>query len=350
MDTFFEIEKIVETRLAEEYGASIGRAIWGEYVVARPIIFDIASHIERFEPALTDHGPKHIRNVFDNAWQLLGSDVCAGKDSRVALNTNELYFLALGILFHDLGNIHGRKEHNRHLQASYTAAKRAGVESNKLTEKRHLFAIVEAHCGQTRDGSTDTLRRLEPKGLFMGHQVDCQRVGAILRLADELAEGPQRASRFLQKHFPIDRDSQVYHDYANVTQIAIDRPNERLVLEYEIEICPEDWNSAFDETRLTRLIECCYNRAVKLDLERKYNRHYCSLLRPFKQTEISFHFHLHGEYVPIEIPRIVLDDLVLPSNANTVSLPEKEKTLALTSLIPRLKEMACPSQEPISAT
>jgi hypothetical protein len=89
-----------------------------------------------------------------------------------------------------------------------------GNGSELLPEKRLLFGIVEAHCGQTRDGSRDTIKNLDASAAFQRKLINCQRVAAILRLADELAEGPQRSSLFMQKNYPPDQNSQVFHDYA----------------------------------------------------------------------------------------------------------------------------------------
>ena len=85
----------------------------------------------------------------------------------------------------------------------------------------------------------------------------------------------------MQTHFPYPEDSAIYHDFANVTRVFIDRDGERIVLPFDIEIAPDTWGQTFDENRLRRLLLRCYGRAVKLDIERKYNRHFCSLIRPF---------------------------------------------------------------------
>lgn len=336
MQNLSEIERIAETRVIAAHGSAKGKALWGEYMSARlSVAQDILPFIARTEPNLTDHGTSHINEVFENAFALLGTKACKGNDSKTALNANELYFLCLAILFHDLGNIHGRKEHNRNLEAAYKHAR--GEDPKLFPEKRLLFAIVEAHCGQTRDGSKNTIGNLESANSFEKERLDCQRVAAILRLADELAEGPQRTSVFMQKHFPYPDESAVFHEYANVTRVFIDRNGERIVLTFDIEILPADWGLEFNEDRLKKLLDLCYLRSIKLDLERKYNRHYCSLLRPFKKTEVSFHFHLHGRALELGIPKITLDDLVLPTPDKTMTLTDKEISLQLDSLIPKLR-------------
>ena len=339
MQQYTDIERTVEPKLIAAYGETDGKALWGGYTKARQkIVHDIAPYISRFELDLTDHSARHIKNVLHNAYRLLGEKTCTGFDPKSALNANEMYFLVLSILFHDLGNIFGRKDHNRRLEEVYAYAR--GNEADLLSEKRHLRNIVEAHCGQTREGHKDTIGSLDSAAVFREERLDCCCVAAILRLSDELAEGPQRTSLFLQKHFPVLPASEVYHDYANVTSVCVDRPGGRIVLTFDIEISPPEWKQPFDQARLERLLKFCDSRAIKLDLERKYNVHYCSLLRPFKKTEVSFHFHFKGQDLRLGLPKIVLDDLVLPTPTADMSLAKRDKSFDIPSLIPKLREAA----------
>jgi hypothetical protein len=319
MQQFTELERLVEPKLKSEFGEAEGGALWGGYTSARlKVLDDIAPFIAVEEKNLTDHSARHIKNVLQNAYRLLGEAACTGTDSQTALNANELYFLVLSILFHDLGNIFGRHDHNRKLEKAYSYAR--GSTSDLLPERRLLFSIVEAHCGQTREGSKDTIGALDGVASFKQKRLDCRRVAAILRLADELAEGPQRTSLFRQKHFPPGKDSVLYHDYANVVDPCIDRSAERIVLTYDIDVCPEGQQPPFNPEWLRQILSYCDKRSIKLDLERKYNSHYCSLLRPFKKTEISFHFHFQGKDLQLPYNKIVLDDLVLPTLTENSSL------------------------------
>jgi hypothetical protein len=270
---------------------------------------------------------------------LLGKSGCAGKDSKKSLTPTELYFLVLSILFHDSGNVFDRKGHESRLEEAYTFAR--GNSQSLAPEKRLLFQIVRSHCGETSEGSSDTIGLLDPKGSFSGKHVDCQRVGTVLRLADELAEGPQRTSLFMQRYQPFPAGSQVYHDYANiVSSIHIDAGNERIAIIYDIDIAPETWSNGFDEERLSSLLNFCYHRIVKLDLERKYNRHYCSLLRPFKKSEFSLNFHYRTKPLDVNLGKITLDDLILPDPPMPTDLLKQFDDLNITNLMPQLKKLA----------
>jgi hypothetical protein len=336
---FTEIEKLCKTALAKGHDHTEGEALWSQYVTTREKVFkDLLPYIRKSEPFLTDHDGPHIIHVMDNAYKLLGKSGCTGKDSRSSLTTEELFLLILSILFHDVGNVFGRKGHQSRLEEAYIYAR--GDDQALLPEKRLLLSIVQSHGGETASGSPDTIEPLDKHGVFRGKQVDCQRVASILRLADELAEGLQRTSLFMQQYLPFPEDSQVFHDYAVVTTITIDSGTERIALVYHIDIAPKSWGNRFDEERLRKLLQFCYSRIVKLDLERRFNRHYCSLLRPFKKTEVSFHFYCKNRQLEINLPKVVLDDLILPGSPEPTKFLSKYKELELTALMPKLEELA----------
>jgi hypothetical protein len=334
MQKLTKIEDLCKKRTEETFGAGL----WAGYIVSREKIFDkVIAHISRNEPFLTDHSASHIINVLNNAYDLLGREKCIGNDSTKSLDSAELYFLVLSILFHDVGNVFTRKGHKSRLGEAYEFAR--GTDQSLLQEKQLLFRIVEAHGGETTKGSSDTIGPLDNESVFKGKRVDCQRVAAILRLADELAEGAQRTSLFMQKYLPYPEDSEVFHDYANVTDINIGREQGRIAVVYQIEMAPETWGAIYNPQRLRKLLEFCYHRLYKLDLERKYNRHYCSMLTPFKKTEASFHFHFKGRDLRLELPKLVLDDLILPNSIKHNPIETTYPDYQLDRLMPRLADL-----------
>lgn len=83
------------------------------YVQARTVLLDdVYQEIRSSEPSLTDHGPEHVQNVLENVFKLLGHDIDYFRPI-------EHYVLGLGVLFHDVGNLHGRKEHNKRIGQFY---------------------------------------------------------------------------------------------------------------------------------------------------------------------------------------------------------------------------------------
>lgn len=338
-----ELEVICKRQVEKAFG----RPLWAEYEVARGKVFtELLPFIRIREPFLTDHGPDHIVNVFNNAYALLGKDQCVAKDTSKSLSVAELYLLVLSILFHDVGNVFSRKGHKSRLQEAYEFAK--GNAVTLAQERRLLFNIVEAHGGETRHGSHDTIGPLEKQDVIMSQRVDCQRIAAILRFADELAEGPQRTSIFMQHYLEVPDDSQVYHDYSGVCDMHISPEDERIAVVYDIEMRPPAWGSTYDASRLRKLLEFCFMRLSKLDKERKYNRHYCSLLHRFKRTDASFHFHLMGKDLHLDLPHVVLDDLVLPNSIDPTEIATACSAMDLDLLMTTIEKAAsaAPAQPP----
>jgi hypothetical protein len=53
---------------------------------------------------------------------------------------------------------------------------------------------------------------------------------------------------------------------------------------------------------------------VKLDQERRYNKHYCSWLSNFKRTSATFNFWWKSELLELGIEPLELSDLVVPGD------------------------------------
>ena len=186
-----EIENITKQKLIVERGDAGGDEKFGLYTTARKhLIEQILSEIKGILPDHTDHDIPHIENVLDNARKLLGDDV-------KNLSGTDLYCLILSILFHDTGNVFGRKEHQRKVGEIYKFV-RPGIEF-KPDENSIILAAAAAHCGKAKDGTKNTLKEISEHGHMDGQPVKLREIAAILRFADELAEGPQRTSLFMQQ-------------------------------------------------------------------------------------------------------------------------------------------------------
>ena len=66
---------------------------------------EVYEDIRGTEPSLSDHGTTHVSNVQQNAIRLLSDD-----DIIKDLSGIEMYCLGMFILFHDVGNVYGRKK------------------------------------------------------------------------------------------------------------------------------------------------------------------------------------------------------------------------------------------------
>ena len=324
-----KFETHLKTRLVEEVGGEQARQMFSAYEVARgKLIDDIYEEIKAAEPDLSDHGPKHIANVLDKVWHLLLD--CYSEHS---LSANDLYILAMGVLFHDVGNLHGREDHRKKIGEIFDWAR--GRDAKVRREKNLVMRLTRAHTGVAMDGTKDTLKEVDEIDHLGAASIQLRSIAAILRFADELAEGPQRTSEFRRMAGLYDVESQIYQDYASVTNIGIDRPHQRILLTYEIEIDESDAERDDYSAWLQSFLSFIYERVRKLDQERRYARFYSDVLQPFKTTRISFHFHCGGTLLSPDLPILQLDDKVVPGE-QAKDLPEIDPKYTISQLVAEL--------------
>ena len=261
---------------------------------------NVYGEIKAVEEDLTDHSERHIRNVQDNAARLIGEE---GKNKY---NGAELYFLSLSILFHDVGNINGRDGHNKKVTDIYNKIR--NKESHFNQERRLIVKTVAAHCGVSSKGDKDTLNELDEQCDLYGHSLRLRELAAVLRFADELAEGPQRTSDYMIEHKKYSEESLIYHEYAQITTLHIDRGNSRITISYDI-----DCNQCRD---LGELLTFTYKRVLKLDLERRYCKYYAPILDVFKRTDISYEFNHDGNPIELGLDKISLEDKYMYMDVN----------------------------------
>jgi hypothetical protein len=301
-----------------------------DYSTARRfVVEEIAGHIGTTEPDLTDHSDHHLADVMERAVKLIG-------DKTEYFSPHELYLLGVTILFHDVGNLHGRKEHHKKIAGVYDDLRKR--EARFKTERTAVLAIAGAHTGSAKDGSIDALRDVGSLS-FQANSVRAQQIAAVLRFADELAEGPQRTSAYLQNHQMYKPDSRVFHEYANVTDYCIDRGAERIAASYNIDITLVSSELQVGQgVPLSELLQFSYARIVKLDQERRYCKHYCDLLSAFKETAVAFNFYLEGQQLDIGIPPLVISDLIVPGEP-AKDLEQIDARYAISAILDGLKSV-----------
>ena len=294
-------------KILEEFEGSKGRELASAYEQAQAKLQqEVYENIQGAEPNLSDHGPRHVANVQQNATRLLSNEGVIRDLSAI-----EMYCLGMCILFHDAGNVFGREGHHNRVAKIFDDIR--GTDASLRREKTLVVRAARAHTGTTQDGSRDTLKELTEVEQLEGEPVRLRELAAILRFADELAEGPQRTSQFMRKEGLYELESQKFHDYASSTHILIERGTNRIVLTYEIDI-EVDQSDDIRQARLSKFFEFIYGRILKLNQERQYARYYSELLAPFKFTDISFNFHCRGELLPTDLSPLRLTDIVVPGD------------------------------------
>lgn len=259
--------------------------------------------IRRTEPNLTDHGPRHIRHVLENVFKLLEGDLDY-------FSPVELYILGMSVLFHDVGNLEGREDHNRRIAQFYDHVRRG---SEFAHEKALIVRIAAAHTGKARNGSSNTLADVPLSSHLNGEPVRAREIAAIVRFADELAEGPQRTSAYLRKRREYPAGSIPHHDYASATGITIDGGNNRIAVTYQFEVRT---NRGLDQelSRLKRFLQYACSRLAKMDIERRYARHHCaSPLLPFQKISVCLDVQIDGDFVERPLEATISDEVNLDS-------------------------------------
>ena len=322
-----KIEQELEQKLKKR--GSNGKALYARYIAARTVLNkDILPWIRSIEGSLTDHGPDHIRNVLDNAYQLIGP--------KSELNEIELYILCQSILFHDVGNLFGRQKHNLNIPQIYIK-----IFSELWLSRQEMSLVISigrSHSGKSpADGSKDTLKDLKTD-FYESTNVRVQLLAAILRFADELAEGPQRTSSHLINLNMFHPESQIYHMYASATHVGIDRGGDRIALSYHIELDKFNFSAPTGVEEFSKFMKCIYSRVHKLDGERRYCKHYCDLLNPYKRTSVSFSFWSNDHQIDLSVAPFELDDLFVPGS----DLKDIEKVFpnyGIEEMVLRIKQL-----------
>ena len=154
---------------------------------------------------LTNHGPDHVNQVVQRTTDLL-------RDSGCKLSAYEGYILLSAILFHDVGNIFGRKNHEaRAWEIMNRLGSLAGTDT---LEKKTIIKIALVHGGAF-NGSKDTIGQLQERDDILNKPVRKRLLAALLRFGDELADDYSRASRYMLDAGMIPTDSQIYHRYSD---------------------------------------------------------------------------------------------------------------------------------------
>ena len=328
--TLSKFETRMKIALHDEFDEAGADELFAQYVAARQVLLeDVFEEIRGTEPYLSDHGPRHIRNVLDNVDELL-------PPNENHFSAIELYLLGLSVLFHDVGNLEGRKNHNQKISKYYDHV-RGGHSARFAGEKHLVVSAAQAHTGKAKDGSHDTINDVPDVLHLVGRPIRLRGISAVVRFADELAEGPQRTSHFLRAAGGYPKDSETFHDYAATTSIAIDRGNRRIALTYNLVFETYGARDAERLDRLRKLLEFIYHRIAKLDGERKYARFYCpELLLPFGETSVAFNVQAGGEFQDLGLREIQLSDKVVPDERMR-ALPEIDDCFCSATVTERLR-------------
>ncbi len=172
-----------------------------------PIQDEIKAVVAKIDPTiyLNAHGSAHIKTVVERLTMLLAHN-------EINLSIYETYLLLLSAQFHDIGHIiNGRDTH------ADDAGKIISKISHQLlnaVDKKIVFDIASAHSGKN-----NPIGKLPITDTISNEKIRCRLLSAILRLADELADGTERASNFLlesgEGKGQIPDESKIFHVFSH---------------------------------------------------------------------------------------------------------------------------------------
>ena len=296
-------EKAMKVYLIEELGEEEGSVLYSDYEHLRNELVkdNFFQEIKIQEPSLSDHSDRHIRDVQNRAYRLIGDFKERG------LSVMDVYCLSLMILFHDVGNIFGRKGHDSICKIAEVYNKYRVSHESYGDERRQVTLGASAHSGLSSAGCKDTLKYLI-KGSIKSEEINLPEIAAILRFADELSEGKHRTCSFLLERGMYEAESQIYHKYANITEILIDRALERISITYNINVSDKFDENIDEQAEITELIKFSFYRAIKLDQERRYTKYYSSTLQAFKYVTVLYNFEKNYTPLVLNIQPIRFED------------------------------------------
>lgn len=296
-------ENAMKDYFIAKLGESKGQNLYTDYESLRNELIkdNFFTEIKINAPSLSDHSDRHIMDVQNRAYKLIGNFEEQG------LSVMDVYCLALMILFHDVGNIFGRNGHDSISKIAEVYNKYRIMYQKYGEERRIITSGASAHSGKSSAGCKDTLKFVK-KDSIKEDEVNLPELSAILRFADELAEGQHRTCSFLIDKGLYDKDSMIYHKYASIAEIRIDRALGRIVITYTINVSKDFNENQEEQKEIIDLINFSFYRAIKLDQERRYTRYYSSILLPFKYVTVHYRFEKNYTPIDFDIEPIIFED------------------------------------------
>lgn len=222
---------------------------------------------------LNNHGPGHVNKVIDKVSEILHSF------QRGHLTPYEGFFLLCAIQVHDIGNVFGREDHQRHCRQILDEKGKPFIRD--AIERRVIEKLALVHGGAF-NGERDTIGFLSESRTLHEKKVRKKLLAALLRFGDELADDSTRADRDGLEQGTILEGSLIYHRYSealHTVKIATDGANERVQLELSYEFDSDLAAQEFKKNGENKyLLDEIYNRTLKMERERRYCMRF---LRPY---------------------------------------------------------------------
>jgi exopolyphosphatase/pppGpp-phosphohydrolase len=222
---------------------------------------------------------------------MLGCGSGAQTPAYNQLQPFELFVLLTAILLHDAGNAIGREEHEG-AAASILNEIAAGTTLGSV-ERRLIASIARAHGGKLSNGDKDTIPALitEPLSNIHGARVHGRRLAALLRLGDELSEGPTRADSVAIKGGPdVPAESVLANKFCRDINVDIDYVGHSFELSFQVDVTEltEQYSIKKDsETKDIYFVDFIRDRLEKCEAERRYCNRYLSGFASYDRMRVK---------------------------------------------------------------
>ncbi len=280
--------------------------------------------------AFTHHDLGHVDDVIRKAGQLLGTGSDINEPALLRLTHHEVFVLLVACLIHDAGNREGRTGH-----ASRARSILRSVTDQRLDQKEVsiISKIAEAHGGTTVNGSKDTIGQLRLEDGVEQSRIRPRQLAAILRLADELAENPRRASTRTAElsDFP--------NRYCTAISIRVDCQNRALSLDFCVADEDCELYGKSEKGDEMYFVDYIRSRVVKTELERRYCDRFLRGFATFDETRVNMEFirndqewnNIHFELKEDGYPSVEPDAVLSPNKLNGTAIASKYKEYCQSS-------------------
>lgn len=284
---------------------------------------DLCQQIELLEsvveqdPAiyLNQHGVGHIEKVIEKVNDLI-------KKFRFDKPTpSEIFLLLCAIQVHDIGNIFGRKGHEKSFQTVFRDVAK-GIIPDTVTQKI-VLKIAQVHSGNFK-GDKDTITRsnLRIDGTWFNKGIREPVLAALLRFGDELADDSSRYDRTAFDLEAIPKESLIYHTYSkclHAVNIFDNEVNKTCYVSLEYYLDTKAVTVEYSkENKTILLIDEIFYRTKKMEQERRYCMRFLAPYLPLTEIKVRIEIESEFDLDESEIITYTLKENGYPANEITI--------------------------------
>lgn len=256
---------------------------------------------------LNNHNIEHIECVIARSSEILG--LISEEDK---LNDIEIYILLCSILFHDIGNLDGREQHE--LNFKVLMKYKSNISDNNILINA-VKDVIRSHGGFIKGtNNKDKISIVRDNVMVQERNVRVHLLSAILRFSDELADNRNRTSDQYTEYDVIPNDSLLFHKYSEFIESCVVNKNKNIEITFNI---PKKY--LIETINDKYIIDYIYKRIVKMYLEKKYCEAFMKGYVLLNNIDVKIYFYNTEdcEFDTSDI-RFTITDKMYPKNDLTI--------------------------------